>query len=230
MRLARPLFALAFGLGAAVFACVSTLPSGAGGGVGGLPPAWSATGGSAPTGEACASCLDHECAAEKAACGADCYAIQACLDSVCFNLSAIASADEGLCQRYCQGLHSTGVPAHLAYVNCAYTQPQTVDGGTGDAGPIDGGTITCLPPCLGYPYDYDLCVAAESAGPCKPALEACDASSECKAYEACAGACTSLAVCQACAVAGGDAGEALYESYQLCLDRSCLAQGWLPHF
>src|ERR1700679_2076017 len=82
MRLDRPLFALAFGLGAAVFACVSTLPSGSGGGAVGLPPAWSATGGSAPTGEACASCLDHECAAEKAACGADCYAIHACLDSV----------------------------------------------------------------------------------------------------------------------------------------------------
>ena len=113
----------------------------------------------------------------------------------------------------------------------AYAQPQPVDAGSDDAGPIDAGFISCIPPCLGYPYDYDLCVAAQNAGGCKPALDACDASSDCKAYQACAGACTTLAGCEACgAGSAGDAGVTLYEAYQLCLDRACFAEGWLPHF
>ncbi len=230
MRFAFPLLALGLAMGTA-YACTTPASGTGGAGAGGAPPPLNLTGGSDPTGALCATCLRHECAAERAACTADCYAIQACLDTVCFNLSVIGSTDEGTCQVHCQALHPEGLMAHLAYVDCAYAQPQVIDAGTDDAGPIDAGSVTCIPPCLGYPYDYDLCVAAENAGGCKAALEACEASSDCKAYFACASTCTTYADCEACAAGtAGDAGESLYEAYQLCLDQVCFAQGWLPHF
>jgi len=197
--------------------------AGVGGGTG--------AGGADPTVAECATCLDAECAAEKAACGADCYAIQACLDSVCFNLSATGASDEGACQVYCQSLSPNGKAAHLAYVNCANGQPEALPGVPTCGTPGDAGGCTCQPPCAAYSYDYDQCVAAQNAGACQSARAVCLASSDCTAYQTCASGCTTLAACQACAAtAGGAAGEKLYQAYQLCLDTTCLAQGWLPHF
>jgi hypothetical protein len=232
MRFALPCVALGCGLALAL-ACVAfscTNPGGAGGAGGSTGTGGGLGGGDAasPAVAACATCLDSACAPEKNACGAtsDCVAIQACIDAVCFNLSATASADEGPCQVRCQALHPDGIAQHLAYVNCAQG---TTDAGT--AAPVpDGGVSTCVPPCVGYPYDYDWCVAEQNAGGCQPALAACQASTGCTAYRACAGGCTTLAACEACAASpGGAAGETLYEAYQLCLDTTCLAQGWLPH-
>ncbi len=130
---------------------------------------------------------------------------------MCWNLSALAAPDEGACQLHCQSLHPAGKQLHLAWVDCASS----------------GG---CQPPCAGYPYDYDQCVAAQNAGPCQPARDACTASNtDCQLYQACAAACTTFPDCALCAEGPGPAaGEALYEAYQLCLDTACFAQGWLP--
>jgi hypothetical protein len=168
---------------------------------------------------ACAACLDGKCSMEKAACDAECWALQACIDAVCFNLSATSSPDEGACQVYCQGLHSAGKASHLAYVDCAASETPGPDAG-----------VTCRPPCIGAPDDYDRCVAAATAGSCKAQADACAASSDCQAYEACANACTTLADCQACAQGASGAGEPLFEALQLCLAHGCFAEEWLPHF
>jgi hypothetical protein len=180
----------------------------------------SSSGGDAGSVAACASCLDGRCSAEKMACDAECYGIQACIDAVCFNLSATGSPDEGACQAYCQGLHPAGKANHLAYVDCAANETPGPDAGT-----------TCLPPCAGAPYDYEQCAAGATAGSCKPDADACTASSDCQAYKTCASACTTFNDCQTCAMgASGGAGEQLFETLQLCIAHACLAEEWVPHF
>jgi hypothetical protein len=156
---------------------------------------------------------------EKAACDAECWAIQACIDAVCFNLSARSSPDEGACQAYCQGLHPTGKANHLAYVDCANNETPSPEAGA-----------SCTPPCLGAPKAYDACVAQASLASCKPEADACAASSDCQTYEACASGCATFADCEACAQSvSGAAGEEVFETLQLCLAHRCLAEEWLPH-
>jgi len=122
------------------------------------------------------------------------------------------STEEGACQTHCQGLHPTGKAAHVKLVTCA-------------------NTTVCEPPCVPYSFDYDQCVKAEVMGECKPAFDACNVSSDCVAYQGCASKCTKLADCLGCAmVPGGDMGEKLYEASQLCVEKKCIAEGWLPSF
>jgi hypothetical protein len=256
MSFTRACFALALGctLAAAGYGCGNkngTGGSGAGGGsssgapaclnaMGGGPTITTmGTGGDDPTVAPCASCLAAKCADQIQACnpdggGVNCYAIQACIDAVCFGLSMQASPDEGMCQSHCQDLHPEAKAAHLAWVNCATDEPMPVvtDAGPGDAGAVDAGPpATCIPPCAFYSYDYDRCVADQTAGACKAPFDACNACSDCKEYVGCATNCASWSDCQKCfATPSGTAGEQLYEAYQLCLDRTCFAQGWLPTF
>jgi hypothetical protein len=158
----------------------------------------------------CESCLSTACATEKAACTADCYAIQACLDTVCTNLSATGSPDEGACQVYCQSQHPAGKQPHLDWVNCVAS------------------AASCSPPCAGPPYDYEQCAASETAGACKSKSDACVASMDCQTYKACVGACTSATACEACSAgASGMAGYTLYGDLQLCIDQTCLPLYWL---
>jgi hypothetical protein len=204
----RPALACALAAAAALGAAAGC-PSGAGGsaGAGGATSTVAGSGG----GELalCQSCFDGACKAQKAACNADCYGLQACLDAVCFNLSIIgAAAEEGQCQVFCQSLHAVGKQPQLDYVNC-----------------VQG--TSCDPPCAGPPDDYDRCAAAQIAGPCKAAGAACDASSDCRTYRACASACTTYSDCHACVLAT-PAGEATFEAYQLCIDQACLATYWSP--
>jgi hypothetical protein len=202
---------------------------------GGATIATMGTGGDDNTVAPCAQCLAQKCSNEIAACdpdgGVDCYGIQACIDAVCFGLSMKGlMTEEGKCQVYCQGLHSDAMMAHLNYVNCAYSEQMV-----GDAGP----PATCIATgfCAFYSYDYDRCVADQTAGPCKAAFDACNACGDCKQYVQCASNCSTWADCQKCfATPSGAAGMALYEAYQLCVDspqvgsQGCFAQGWLPSF
>jgi hypothetical protein len=195
----------------------ATTGSGGAGGSGGSGGSGGDTTTSSSTGEpstwpACHTCLATKCSAQQKACGPECIAIQACLDAVCFNLSATGSPEEGQCQVHCQQLHGTGKATHLALVNCANSG-------------------SCQPPCAGYSYDYDQCIADADQGSCKTELAACNASQDCQIYRACAGTCTTLVSCLMCASGTGPAaGEKLYESYQQCLDTQCFAEGWLPTF
>jgi len=169
-------------------------------------PATTGTGGHFAS---CKTCLDTTCATELSACDTECIAIQACLDAVCFNLSAIAAPDEGKCQVHCQMLHAGAKAAHKAVVDCVQFS-------------------SCQPPCAGYSFDYDACVAQVTAGSCKPSVDACTASADCTAYDACISSCTTLAECLACAsVPGGDTGLSLYTASQACVETLCIAPGWL---
>ena len=180
----------------------------------GCNPSDSASAGSGGTGAGgqtylgCDTCFSKVCAAEETGCDDECYAIQACLDAVCANLSQTMSTEEGECQVHCQDLHPTGKAAHIAFIDCAR------------AG-------TCQPPCLGYPSDYDQCVSAQNTGPCGQALDACSVSADCQSYQDCIGMCTSLSDCLGC---GDDSpvGEQIYEALQLCIEIRCLPEGWLP--
>jgi hypothetical protein len=189
---------------------------------------------------ACPSCLDQECHVELAACDAECHAIQGCLDAYCVNLSASESNDEALCQAYCQGLHPTGKDAHVAVVTCVQDMAR---GGlcateTCFDNPVDGGAPPqfCYDasPCFPYPIDYQHCVdqvddpTVLGGNGCNPAFQACKAESDCAAYQTCNDTCGSWPACQACAAAH-PAGEALFESYQRCVEDTCLAQGWILH-
>ena len=157
----------------------------------------------------CQGCLYAACGGQLALCDADCTSIQACLDSTCANLSALASPDEVTCQAYCQSLHPKGKAAHVALVSCVASS-------------------ACQPPCNGYSIDYDACVAAQNTGLCANALVACTASSDCQAFKTCVTSCATFADCQRCAT-NHAAGEALFEAYEWCVERSCLTLGWLPH-
>jgi hypothetical protein len=248
MPFARGCFALALGctLAAAAYGCGGKNGASGSTGGGGAPACLDATGGGATittmgtggddnTVAPCASCLAAKCANQIQACnpavgGVDCYAIQACIDAVCFGLSMKGSSDEGMCQVYCQGLHPEAKQAHLNYFNCANEESMLVDADAGaDAG--GGPPATCIPPCALYSYDYDRCVADQTAGACKAAFDACNACGDCKQYVDCASNCASWADCQKCfATPSGTVGEQIYEAYQLCLDHTCFAQGWLPSF
>jgi len=161
---------------------------------------------------ACAACLSSLCSAELAACDSDCIALQACIDTICFNLSATGSVDEGACQVHCQGLHPASKQKHLDVVNCAQSG-------------------TAQPPCAGYSYDYDQCKMREDAGNCAAKLTACEMSSDCLAYKACASTCKTLTDCLACgSTTSGMAGQMLYADYYTCVETTCIAEGWLPNF
>jgi len=164
----------------------------------------------------CTGCLHQACTPQLADCGQDCLAMQTCLDTRCWSLSAIASVDEVACQIACEQLHPEGAPALIALANCVQAS-------------------TCQPPCLGYSLDYMHCLHGQDntalGGACGDANTACLASAACQAYQTCVTkTCTTLAECQACAtVAGGAAGRALLEAYDQCIETTCVAQGWVPH-
>lgn len=195
------------------------LPDGGEGGSGGGSTSTAtaaATSSSASTGtsmamSACDQCVDMTCGAEETACDGECIAIQACLETVCFNLSMIgAAAEEGQCQTKCQGEHPDGKASHIAVVNCA----------------VDA---KCSPPCTFYPQDYDACRSFMTKGPCQTANQACKDSNECQTYKDCVSTCTTLKECIACDdTPGGLAGRKLLESYELCVAGECTAQAWLP--
>ena len=176
----------------------STTTSGGGGGAGG----------NGLDSALCAACLDQECGSELAACGADCLALEACIESVCANLSAIASPDEGTCQVQCQSKYPAAKSAHLAAVNCA--------------------SGSQCAPCSSYPWDYNACLATSSVGACAATLDACSQSADCGAYRDCLTTCSTLKECLACDdPQGGPAGAALLLDYQECLAKECLAEAWL---
>jgi hypothetical protein len=227
--LPRPSFARAgaFGLGLALaglcsfpFASCSSgdtqvnpLPDGGGGsgGAGGSSStATSSSTGMNVTWSMCDGCLETTCAAQEAACDGECLAIQACLETVCFNLSAIgAAADEGQCQTKCQGEHPDGTASHLALFQCA-----------------EG--AKCSPPCTFYPQDYDLCRAYMTKGACKDADQACKDSSDCQTYKDCVSICKTIKECIACDdTPSGLAGRKVLEAYELCVAGECTAEAWL---
>ena len=163
----------------------------------------------------CHACMAKKCAAELAACDDECIAIQACLDSVCFHLSATGATDEGACQAYCQGLHFAGKRKHLAVVNCAIST----------AGAKDG----CRPPCAGDSFDFDQCHAYVDSCTCKPELDACGADQDCTHYQLCSASCGTSLACSECSNdASGKKGRALFERYWACVEQTCLLQAWIP--
>ena len=181
---------------------------GGGGGSGGAGTTSTGTGSSWG---ACDSCVDMACAAEEAACDAECLAVQGCIETVCANLSAIgAMADEGKCQVKCQGDHPDGKQPHLALVNCATA-------------------VACSPPCTFYPQDYDACRSFMTKGACSAAYLACKDSSDCQTYKDCVTTCQTVADCIACDdTAPGLAGRKVLEAYELCVAGECTAAAWLP--
>lgn len=195
------------------------LPDGGAGGSGGsgsvtataTSTAESSSTGMNVTWGACDQCAETACADEESACDGECIAIQACLETVCFNLSMIgAMAEEGQCQVKCQADHPDGKVNHLALVNCA----------------IDS---KCSPPCTFYPQDYDACVSFMNKGACQEANQACKDSNDCQTYKDCVTTCTTLKECIACDdTPSGLAGRKIFESYQLCVAAECTTEAWLP--
>ncbi|MEP7124181.1 MAG: hypothetical protein ABJE95_24855 [Byssovorax sp.] len=196
------------------------LPDGGAGGSGGggsttaavtATASSSASTGTSMTTSVCDMCVDTACSAEEAACDGECLAIQACLETVCFNLSMIgALAEEGQCQVKCQGDHPDGKDAHLGIVNCA-------------------NAAKCTPPCTFYPQDYNACKSFMTKGPCQTANQACKDSNDCQTYKDCVSTCTTQKECIACDdTASGLAGRKLLESYELCVAGECTGQAWLP--
>jgi hypothetical protein len=162
-----------------------------------------------PTVAQCKSCVEAACSAEKTACNSDCYAIQACLDTVCENLSATNAPSEGACQAYCENQHPNGKSALVAYAGC-----------------IQG---TMCNGCAGPPYDYEQCAQAQIGGPCQSAAAACAGSADCMAYQSCVSGCATDTACEACSSGtSGTAGEMLYYALQSCIDQTCLSLYWLP--
>lgn len=158
----------------------------------------------------CDECLDDECAAELAACDGECQAIEACIETLCTNLSAIGSADEGACQKYCQDKHPGAKDKHLAVVDCALS-------------------MVCNPPCTLYPDDYDKCTLFMNQGDCHAQREACNASNDCQTYKDCVLLCGTLKDCLACDdTPEGAAGHQIYDAYEQCIARECVSESWLP--
>lgn len=185
----------------------------------------------------CEGCIDQQCHVELGDCGEDCHDIQACLDTYCVHLSAIGSPEEADCQTYCQMMHPTGKDAHVAVVSCVRNPSRGAKCSTQSCedNPVDGGPDICYvqPPCYPYSIDYRHCVNQQddpAGGPCLPELDACNSSAggACQAFKACVGACTTFTACEACAAAHPD-GKDLFEKHQQCIERTCLAEGWLPH-
>lgn len=158
----------------------------------------------------CDECLETECASAEEACGAECQAIEACIESLCANLSASGSSDEGKCQVQCQNEHPDGTAQHLALVECSIASP-------------------CKPPCVPYPQDYEGCRAFMDQGDCAGARAACQNSANCDLYRDCASLCTSLQACLACDDSPeGLEGKAILEAYEQCIASECTTESWLP--
>lgn len=189
---------------------VCTDSSGAGGGTSSSVSATASTGTSQSWG-VCDSCMEMTCGAELAACDGECLAVQACIETVCANLSAIgAAAEEGQCQVKCQGDHPDGKQLHITLVNCAES-------------------ALCSPPCTFYPQDYEACRSFMTKGACSAANQACKDSSECQTYKDCVTTCKTVAECIACDdSAPGLAGRKILEAYELCVAGECTAPAWLP--
>jgi len=159
---------------------------------------------------ACDTCLEKECATAEKNCGADCQAIESCIETTCAHLSEIGSPDESTCFTQCQGKHAAGKDQHLAVVNCA----------------VD---TKCQPPCTFYPQDYELCRTFMNNGDCYGINNACEASLDCKNFRDCIKSCASLADCLACDdTPAGVAGRALLEAYESCVSAECLTESWIP--
>ncbi len=202
---------------------INPLPDGGDGGAGGgstststsSSTSTSATASSTSTGMSatwseCDTCLATTCAAEEAACNSECLAVQACIETVCPNLSATGSPEEGQCQKKCQGEYPDGSVSHLALVNCV----------------IDA---ACSPPCTFFPQDNDLCRAFMTKGACKDANQACKDSLDCQNYKDCVSTCKTLAECISCDnTPAGLAGRKVLEAYELCVAGECMAEAWLP--
>jgi hypothetical protein len=161
----------------------------------------------------CQGCLFEACSAELGACDADCTALQACLDTYCVELSALASPEEAECQLYCQSLHPSSKAKHVALVNCVQAS-------------------MCQPPCNGYSIDYDECAAAliaPTTGGCTAEYAPCSGTTgDCASFSSCVSTCSTWAACQHCAAAH-PTGAMQYEAYQSCVESTCLVLGWLPH-
>lgn len=112
---------------------------------------------------ACDNCLESVCGVAEKACGPECLALEACIETTCAHLSAIGSPDESNCFVHCQGQHPQGKEQHLAVVDCAV------------------GT-TCQPHCAYYPQDYDFCRTFMNNGDCYGYGAACEASLNCKNF------------------------------------------------
>ncbi len=182
----------------------------------------------------CTGCLHSSCEGQLAACGPECLALQVCLDTHCWSLSATGSpADEMTCQMSCEALHPTGVTALVDLANCVQASP-------------------CQPPCQSYSIDYQHCYHGQdntsAGGACGALYDACLASEACQAFEACETniqlpecqatytcyddprRCTTIPECEACsAVPGGAEGEATFEAWINCIETTCIAQAWIAH-
>lgn len=158
----------------------------------------------------CDECLDTQCEAAEAACGADCRAIEACIESTCVHLGAIGSPEEGECLTSCQNRFPAGKEQHLALVNCAVTH-------------------TCSPPCTFYPQDYDLCRTFMNNGDCAGWKKLCEDSTCCVNYRNCISICTGVASCLECGnTADGAQGRAISEAYETCVAKECTSESWIP--
>ena len=147
------------------------------------------------------------CNAELCACGNDCVAIEGCLEAVCWALDGLS--DEGQCQVYCQDLHLPAKQQHLDVALCAFYDSQ------------------CAPSCAGYPADYQACRTTMQAGACATAWTACSNSADCQVYIGCSTICTTLTACLGCSDDPQSmAGRQLYEAYETCIARECIALSW----
>ena len=187
---------------------------GSGGGDGGVEPDGFGPG-PGPSADAgpwsqCDECLEGACGAAEAACGADCHNIEACIETLCANLSATGSPDEPACLQYCQGRFPAGKDQHLAVVNCAQD-------------------VMCSPPCTFYPQDYDLCRTFMNNGDCTGYMKACDADTRCSTYRDCVKFCGTIADCTACDdTADATEGRKKLEAYEQCVAGECLTESWIP--
>jgi len=191
--------------------CVAPAPSG--GFDGGLPDGFGpGPGPSASEGpwSQCDECLEGQCGAQEKACGSDCLAIEACIESTCVHLSETGSQDEGECFVSCQNRFPDGKSQHVALVNCATKH-------------------TCSPPCTFYPQDYDLCRMFMNNGDCAGYKAYCESVPECSAYRDCIAVCASIEDCLACDdTPAGSKGKAILESYEKCIASECLVESWMP--
>jgi hypothetical protein len=178
-------------------------------GTGGMGTGGMGTGGIGPQQSlgACDDCMDAACSTELAACAGDCVSIEACLETVCRNITD--ATQEGLCQVYCQGQFAAGKQAHLDVVNCTITNAPACTG------------------CLGYDTDYPACREAMLASECKAASDACEQSVDCKAYRDCTGSCSGKDDCVACSgTASAYMGRELLQAVEFCIAKECINESW----
>ncbi|HRI66593.1 MAG TPA: hypothetical protein PK156_20230 [Polyangium sp.] len=158
----------------------------------------------------CDMCLEGNCAMAEKACGPDCVAIEACIETTCKHLSELGSDEESPCFIQCQNKYPGGKAQHVALVDCAFM-------------------TTCQPPCTFYPQDYDFCRGFMNNGDCYGIQKACDENVNCKNFRDCVSFCTTLQDCLACDdTAQGIEGRAYLEAYETCVARECLTESWIP--